>query len=97
VGTGGKLKSSFPTVPTGLGKLSAKDAPSFPHFPQLLLLDRECFKSLQKEKLRTIYFPLGLWKTLRKKRSEFSTVPKAKLETKTKKPDISILVRIGHF
>jgi hypothetical protein len=81
VGTVGKRKSSFPTVPTGLGKLSAKDAPSFPLFPQLRRLDIEFFKNFQKEKLCPIYFSWGLWKTLRRKRCEFPTVPKAKLKT----------------
>jgi len=37
-GNGGKINSDFSTVPTGLGKLSVESTPSFPQFPQPLLL-----------------------------------------------------------
>jgi hypothetical protein len=49
-----KSHFDFSTVPTVLGKLSAKDAPSFPHFPQLRRLGL-----ILKNKKGTSHF---LWK-----------------------------------
>ena len=45
-GNRGKRNGDFSTVPTGLGKLSASNAPSFPQFPQLRLRLVIFFKKL---------------------------------------------------